>query len=186
MVVKVETPCLQRPHRLLFPGGACLATSGPHITEVAREAMGLQHGVVAALGQDNSKLMQNLLVWVREGDQGYVRSIKMAEMGRAINVERPHFVEVESWIVSGNKSHNPNSQVAVVRIPIAPVKKKEAAIPAKSLRFKGRARLQILFWSTRPVPLFLARPTCVRTRWRLFLKNRNRRVGGGASKLDEF
>ena len=98
-----------------------LTTSGPHVIEVARAAMGFQHGVVAVLGQNDGKVTQNVLVCVREGNKGYVRSLQMAETGVSLNFKRPHYVEVESWIVS-NKFHSTNNQIAVVRIPVAPVK----------------------------------------------------------------
>ena len=98
-----------------------LTTSGPHVIEVSRATMGFLHGVVAVLGQGNGEVTQNLLVCVREGNKGYVRSLQMAETGLSINFKRPHYVEVESWIVS-DRSHNSNAQLAVVRIPVAPVK----------------------------------------------------------------
>ncbi len=98
-----------------------LNTSGLQVVEVENDSMWIQHGMVIAKGQVNRKPTQNVLVCVVEGNRAYVRSIEIADMNLSVRFRRPHFVEVESWIVS-NRSHNSNAQLAVVRIPVAPVK----------------------------------------------------------------
>ena len=118
---------LQWGNMILPPGGyniyyGNLSLSGPRVVEISHESMGILHSVSVPVGWENRKSTQSVLVCVFEGNKGYVRSLEMAEIGQSINFKRPHFVEVDSWIVAGNKSHAANTQLAVVRIPVAPVK----------------------------------------------------------------
>lgn len=99
-----------------------MGVGGTYIVEVANEDLGVTQGWVFPRGTNGVKGEGSFLVCVREGDIGYVRSLQMAEIGESIEFSKPHGVSVETWIMSGKKTHKTNTALSEMRIPVVPVK----------------------------------------------------------------
>jgi len=98
-----------------------VGNAGSYVVEIRGEGT-LPQAMFRVNGRSDVKGTEDALVCVREDNKVYVRGLELATIGESAQFTKPHGVSVEAWIIAGNKSYNTNTQLAVARIPIAPVK----------------------------------------------------------------
>jgi hypothetical protein len=89
---------------------------GAFTVEIMGNADRNPHGVVLTRGRNLISTGENVLVCVRKGNKGYVRSLKLPAIGEAAEFAMPHGVEVESKLIAKHESSNP--RMAEVRISV--------------------------------------------------------------------
>jgi hypothetical protein len=98
-----------------------LTSAGLHVVEVASTRDPSVRGWALPKAKGDIKGTKSRLVCIREGNKGYVRSLELPEIGATLYFPRPHGVSVKAWIVSEKQSHNATTQLAEMRISLAPV-----------------------------------------------------------------
>jgi hypothetical protein len=89
-----------------------------YLVEVAGKKPGSPHGVILTRGRSQPSASENVLVCIRVGDKGYVRSLELSAIGEAAEFTLPHGVEVESRLIAKHQSKSGNTRIAEVRISV--------------------------------------------------------------------
>lgn len=94
----------------------------PYMVEIAGEADGSPHSLVLTRSQDPISTSENVLVCIREGNNGYVREMKLGAIGQSATFPVPHGVEVRARIVAENlKGHAPLAQPSTL-VEVIPIR----------------------------------------------------------------
>ena len=96
-----------------------LYPSGTKTVEIRGQGE-LPHSMILARRDATAKGTNNVLICVREGDKAYVSGLELAAIGESAQFALPHGVEVEARILAGKHNHTATTQVAEMRISIAP------------------------------------------------------------------
>ena len=98
-------------------------SASAYLVEVAGKDNGSPHGVILARGRSRASASGDALVCIREGNNGYVRSLEMSAIGEAAEFALPHGVEVESKLLQtaqnrGGSAQLTEARISVERVPI--------------------------------------------------------------------
>lgn len=109
---------------MTLPAGEYSLSYGHHypasgyLVEVAGKKPGSPHGVILTRGRSQPSASKNVLICIREGNKGYVRSLELAAIGESAEFALPHGVDVESRLIAKHQNESGNTRIAEVRITV--------------------------------------------------------------------
>ena len=96
--------------------------TGTLMVEVSAREGVRPHGFAFTIPGNQVKTSENALICIREGNNGYVRELRMGAVGESARFAVPHGVIVRARVVAEGK-HNANTQhaesrMSIVRVPV--------------------------------------------------------------------